>query len=106
MSGESSGTADPTAAFAEHVRAFHRSLPADEQVLLEEVFRLAALAESGAAHEVRGHLLTQVGPNSVTALITQIGFPALDAGSKDAAKMTITFSPEYTRMQSNTGGGS
>lgn len=31
------------------------------------------------------------------ALITEIGFPALDAASKDAAKMTIKFHPEYTR---------
>lgn len=32
------------------------------------------------------------------ALITEIGMPALDAASKDAAKMTIKFSPEYTRF--------
>jgi phage tail-like protein len=38
------------------------------------------------------------------ALITEIGFPALDAASKDAAKMTIKFSPEFTRMQTKTGG--
>lgn len=31
------------------------------------------------------------------ALISEIGFPALDAGSKDAAKMTLKFAPEYTR---------
>ena len=31
------------------------------------------------------------------ALITEIGFPALDASSKDVAKMTIKFAPEYTR---------
>src|SRR5687768_9401445 len=30
------------------------------------------------------------------ALITEIGFPALDAASKDAAKMTLKFSPETT----------
>lgn len=30
------------------------------------------------------------------ALITEIGFPALDAASKDAAKMTIKFRPETT----------
>lgn len=100
---ESSRAADPTASFAEHVRTFHRSLPADEQVLLEEIFRLAALAETAAAAEVRGHQLTQVGPDIVTALITEIGFPALDAGSKDAAKLTIKLAPEYTRIRSKSG---
>ncbi|MCX6906059.1 MAG: phage tail protein [Verrucomicrobia bacterium] len=38
------------------------------------------------------------------ALITGIGFPALDAASKDAAKMTIKFSPEYTRLSFGGGG--
>jgi hypothetical protein len=33
------------------------------------------------------------------ALITEIGFPALDAASKDAAKMTVKFAPEYTRVK-------
>jgi phage tail-like protein len=39
-------------------------------------------------------------------LITEIGFPALDAASKDAAKMTIKVSPEYTRQSTTTGGPS
>jgi hypothetical protein len=38
----------------------------------------------------------------VNALITEIGFPALDGASKDAAKMTVKFAPEYTRVK--TGG--
>ena len=42
--------------------------------------------------------------NFFHALITEIGFPALDAASKDAAKMTIKFTPEYTRTQCKTGG--
>jgi phage tail-like protein len=37
------------------------------------------------------------------ALITEIGFPALDASSKDAAKMTLKFAPEYTKSESNSG---
>jgi phage tail-like protein len=37
------------------------------------------------------------------ALITEVGFPALDASSKDAAKMTIKFSPESTRWSAPTG---
>src|SRR3989449_948627 len=31
-------------------------------------------------------------------LITEVGFPALDAGGKDPAKMTIKIAPEFTRM--------
>jgi len=40
------------------------------------------------------------------ALITEIGFPALDAASKDAAKMTIKLSPEVTRKVAVTDGSS
>lgn len=38
------------------------------------------------------------------ALISEIGLPALDAASKDAAKMTLKFSPEYTRLSFGGGG--
>jgi phage tail-like protein len=38
------------------------------------------------------------------ALITEVGFPALDASSKDAAKMTIKISPETTSMVPKPGG--
>jgi len=38
-----------------------------------------------------------------SALISEVGFPALDAASKDAAKMTIKFSPEFTRFQKGSG---
>jgi phage tail-like protein len=37
------------------------------------------------------------------ALITEIGFPALDAESKDRARMTIKFAPESTRMLTGPG---
>jgi phage tail-like protein len=37
------------------------------------------------------------------ALITEIGFPACDAASKDAAKMTIKCAPEYTKLVSKAG---
>jgi hypothetical protein len=37
------------------------------------------------------------------ALITEIGFPALDAASKDAAKMTIKFRPESTSVRQRVG---
>src|SRR5262249_14849856 len=42
--------------------------------------------------------------NFFQALITEVGFPACDAASKDAAKMTVKFAPEYTRMIAKTGG--
>lgn len=38
------------------------------------------------------------------ALITEVGFPALDAASKDACKMTIKWTPEYTRQTQSAGG--
>lgn len=37
------------------------------------------------------------------AQISEFGMPALDASAKDAAKMTIKFSPEYTRMKGASG---
>jgi hypothetical protein len=37
------------------------------------------------------------------ALITEITFPALDGSSKEAAFLTIKFSPEYTRNQKGDG---
>ncbi len=37
------------------------------------------------------------------ALVTEVGFPALDAASKDAAKLTVTFAPEITRFQKGSG---
>lgn len=42
--------------------------------------------------------------NFHNALITEVGFPALDASSKDAASMTLKFAVEYTRMVNKTGG--
>jgi len=41
--------------------------------------------------------------NFFQALITEVGFPALDAASKDAAKMTVKFAPEMTRSVPKTG---
>jgi hypothetical protein len=37
------------------------------------------------------------------ALVTEFGLPALDAASKDAAKMTIKWAPEYTRQKQASG---
>ena len=39
-----------------------------------------------------------------SALITEVGFPALDAASKDAAKLSIKFQPESTRVRFGGGG--
>ena len=36
-------------------------------------------------------------------LVSEVGFPALDAGSKDAAKMTVKIKPEYTRWKKGSG---
>jgi T4-like virus tail tube protein gp19 len=38
-------------------------------------------------------------------LIHEVGFPALDGSSKDAAKLTLKIAPEYTRQESPTAGG-
>lgn len=36
-------------------------------------------------------------------LLTEVGFPALDAASKDGAKMTLKFAPELTRHKKGSG---
>lgn len=42
--------------------------------------------------------------NFYEALVTEVGFPALDAASKDMAKLSIKMSPEYTRLEIKGGG--
>ena len=44
--------------------------------------------------------------NFFHALVSEIAFPALDAASKDAAKLTVKLAPEYTRSVKGAGGGS
>lgn len=58
-------------AFAEHIRAFHRSLPPEEQELLEAVFTLAGSAGSNAA-EVQGFTAEPIG---LLALVEQMQAP-------------------------------
>jgi len=41
--------------------------------------------------------------NFFHALIREIAFPKLDASSKDAAKLTVKFAPEYTRFATGSG---
>jgi hypothetical protein len=37
------------------------------------------------------------------ALLTEVAVPVMDAGSKDAAFLTVKFAPEYTRMKKGSG---
>lgn len=37
--------------------------------------------------------------NFYSGLVTEVGFPALDASSRDMARLTIKISPEYTRIE-------
>ena len=39
----------------------------------------------------------------VNRLISEIGFPALDAASKDVARLSLKFAPEYTRWTQGAG---
>ncbi len=54
--------------------------------------------KNGAIHTADANFKAVSRLDFFDALVTEIGFPALDAGSKDAAKMTIKFSPERTRF--------
>jgi hypothetical protein len=59
--------------------------------------------KSGAVAIADQNLFERARLDFFNALITEVGFPALDAGSKDAGKMSIKFTPETTRFK---GGGS
>ncbi len=71
------------ASFAEHVRAFHRSLPDAEKQMLEQVFALAAAASAPAGDEVAGHeyvyhpikLTTALGGEAQTPLTSFFPLP-------------------------------
>ncbi len=71
-------------------------------------------ASFGKKHERKnGNILSadfdskgRAGMDFFNALVTELGFPALDASSKDAAKMTVKFSPEYTRFKKGSGDAS
>src|SRR5262245_44812316 len=59
MTQQSSGNS-AASAFAEHVRAFHRSLPNEEKQLLEQIFALAEAATtamSAGGDETQGYAL-------------------------------------------------
>jgi hypothetical protein len=64
----------------------------------------------GTAPAISGEIVTvdSKGENArrmafFNALVTELGLPALDAASKDAARLTVRFAPEYTRI--TMGGG-
>jgi hypothetical protein len=59
---------------------------------------------NGAIDATDNNLKVQSEMTFFNALITEIGFPALDAASKDAAKMSVKFQPQFTRISSKTGG--
>lgn len=42
--------------------------------------------------------------NFYEALVTEVGFPACDASSKDMARLTVKMSPEWTRFEMKKGG--
>jgi hypothetical protein len=86
---------DVAASFVAHIKEFHRSLPAEEQQLLEQVFSLAERGQ-GTDDDAAGYTSSALPTLFARGLITEIGFPALDASSKDAAKMTLRFQPETT----------
>jgi hypothetical protein len=106
MSEQQAIAPDPaSASFVQHLRAFHQGLSPEEQQLLEQVLLLAFAAAAGPDQEIEGYsqFAPGAGIGTMQALITQIGLPALDAASKDAAKMTVKFAPEYTRTHAKTG---
>lgn len=49
------------------------------------------------SNNFNGHEVSRL--NFFNALVSELGFPALDAASKDSAKATLKFRPEYTRAQ-------
>jgi len=59
--------------------------------------------KSGAvvAMDYNYNAITQLDFNK--AYLTEIGFPALDASSKDAARLTVSFAPEWTKRKTLSG---
>ena len=70
---------------------------------LQTVFQCQVAHRSGALLSVDFNYTEVARLDFVNALITEIGFPALDAASKDAAAMTVAFAVESTQRQKGTG---
>jgi hypothetical protein len=66
-------------------------------------FDHAAVHKNGSVVGDSAGLKQRSSGDFFNALITEIGMPALDAASKDAAKMTIKLTPEYTRVVQRVG---
>jgi phage tail-like protein len=67
-------------------------------------FRDSVKRHNGAIHycDYDGNILETLEFHQ--ALVTELGFPGLDAASKDAAKLSLKFSPEWTRTKHNESG--
>jgi hypothetical protein len=76
-------------AFTEHLNGFAASLPSEEQLLLKQLLALAAVALDVSSDEVQGYLDVPYSTAFFAGLIREIGFPAVDAASKDAAKLSL-----------------
>jgi phage tail-like protein len=70
---------------------------------IKQSFDLKHTRNDGAIHacDYDGNIKETL--NFHNGLISEIGFPALDAASKDAAKMTIKIAPEFTRRIKGNG---
>ena len=92
------GSGEVQRSFVEHLNAFAATLPAAEQVLLSQLVALAAAALDVSNEEVEGYLSVPYSSSFFAGLVQEVGLPALDAAGKDATKLTLKFSPEYTRF--------
>jgi hypothetical protein len=70
---------------------------------IKSSFDKAAVHKSGSVVGDSAGLKQRSSGDFFNALITEIGMPALDAASKDAAKMTIKLTPESVRVVQRVG---
>ncbi len=70
---------------------------------IKSSFDLKFTRKSGVIHAAGNDLRERSRRQFFDALITEVGMPALDAASKDAAKMTLTWAPERVRFQKGDG---
>jgi hypothetical protein len=59
--------------------------------------------KNGAIVSADANLVERERQSFYHGLVSEIGFPALDAASKDAALLTVKISPEYTRRVTGKG---
>jgi hypothetical protein len=78
--------------FRQHLQQFAAALSSEEHALLAALVQHAAGAALPDA-EVRGYALVATGlltPTFLAGLVTDVGLPALDGGSKDAASLNAS----------------